>query len=69
MALSINSTLSDILAHEKGKAVLEKHIPGVSTHPQLAIAKGMSLKMIASMSQGQISQAILDAIDADLAKV
>ena len=69
MALSIDSTLGDILANEKGKAALEKHMPGISKHPQLAMAKGMSLKMIASMSQGQISKATLDALNADLKKI
>ena len=44
MALSVDSKLGDILADEKGKAVLEKHMPGISTHPQLAMAKGMTLK-------------------------
>ena len=69
MALSIDSTLGDILADEKGKAVLEKHMPGVSTHPQLAMAKGMTVKAIASMSQGQITQATIDAINEDLGKI
>ena len=69
MALSIDSTLGDILGDEKGKAVLEKHMPGVSTHPQLAMAKGMTLKQIAGMSQGQITQATLDAINEDLGKI
>ena len=69
MALSIDSKLGDILADEKGKAALEKHMPGVSTHPQLAMAKGMSLKQIAGMSQGQITQATLDAINKDLAAI
>ena len=69
MALSVDSTLGDILADEKAKAVLEKHMPGVSTHPQLAMAKGMTLKQIAGMSQGQISQATIDAINTDLAAI
>ena len=69
MALSIDSKLGDILANEKGKAVLEKHMPGVSKHPQLAMAKGMTLKQIAGFSQGQISQATLATVDADLKKI
>ena len=69
MALSIDSTLGDILGDEKAKAVLEKHMPGISTHPQLAMAKGMTLKQIAAMSQGQIGQALLDAINEDLGKI
>ena len=69
MALSIDSTLGDILANAKGKAALEKHMPGISKHPQLAMAKGMSLKAIAAMARGQISQAALDALNADLKKI
>jgi len=69
MALSVDSKLGDILGDEKGKAVLEKHMPGISTHPQLAMAKGMTLKQIAGMSQGQISQATIDAINKDLAAI
>ena len=69
MALSVDSTLGDILSDEKGKAVLEKHMPGIASHPQLAMAKGMTLKQIAGMSQGQISQATIDAINTDLAAI
>ncbi len=69
MALSVDSTLGDILADEAGKAVLEKHMPGIASHPQLAMAKGMTLKMIASMSQGQISADVINAINEDLGKL
>ena len=69
MALTIDSKLGDLLADPKAKAILEKHLPGFSTNPQMAMAKGMSLKMVAPMSGGKITPAILSAIDADLKKL
>ena len=69
MALSIDSTLGEILADEKGKAVLEKHLPGVTAMPQIEMAKGYSLKAIAPMSQGQITDEMLKAIADDLSNI
>ena len=67
--LSIDSTLGALLADDAAKAVLEKHIPGISSNPQLDQAKGMSLKALAPMTQGMITDAIVDAIAADLSKL
>ena len=66
MALTVDSTLGEILADEKGKAVLEKHLPGVASMPGIEMAKGYSLKAIAPMSQGRITDDMLKAIDEDL---
>jgi hypothetical protein len=69
MALSMESKLGDIIANPQGKAILEKHLPGFSTNPQMAMAKGMSLKMIAPMSGGKITPAILKTIDEELKQI
>lgn len=69
MAFSVNSKLGELIANEKARAVLEKHLPGMSTHPQLAMAKGMSLKMIAAFPQAGLSPDKLKAIDEDLQKL
>ena len=69
MALSIDSKIGDILANPQGKAVLDKHMPGFSTNPQMAMAKGMALKAVAPMSGGKITPAMLKAIDDDLKKL
>ena len=69
MALSINSTLKDILADERAKAILEKYRPGATSHPQLSQAMGMSLKQVASYSQGEITDEALQAIDEELSKL
>jgi len=69
MALTIDSKMGDLLADPKAKAVLEKHIPGIATNPQMAMAKGMTMKMIAPMSGGKITPAILKAVEEDLKKL
>ena len=51
MAYTLNSTLGEILDNPKAKAVLEQQLPGVSTHPMVAIARGMTLNMIVGMPQ------------------
>ena len=69
MALTIDSPLGEILDNEQGKAVLEKHIPGISTLPQIGQARGMSLRTLAPMSQGRITEVLLNAINEDLGKI
>lgn len=69
MALSIESKIGDLLADPKAKAVLDKVLPGFSTNPQMAMAKGMSLKMVAPMSGGKITPAILKTVDEELKKI
>jgi hypothetical protein len=51
MAYTLNSTLGEILDNPKAKAVLDQQLPGVSTHPMVAMARGMSINMIVSMPQ------------------
>ncbi len=68
--LTINSPLKRLLADDRAKAVLDKHAPdlaaGVSPYPQ---AMAMSLKQIAPLSQGAITDETLKAIDEDLSKL
>lgn len=65
-SLSIQSTLGDLLDNEVAKAILEKHLPGVSTHPQIGMGRGFALKMVAGFSGGLITSEALEKIDADL---
>jgi hypothetical protein len=69
MALTIDSKIGELMANPKAKAILEKHIPGISTNPQMGMAKSMTLKAVAPMSGGMINDAKLKAIDADLKKI
>jgi len=69
MAFTGDSTIDDLLANEEAKAVMEKHVPGVSTHPALAMVMGMTLKAVASFPEANISADKLAAIIEDLSKI
>ncbi len=51
MNYTLDSTLGDLLNNPQAAAVMEKYLPGVSTNPMVAMAKGMSLNMLLSMPQ------------------
>ena len=66
MSYSIESKLGDLLDNETTKAILEKHLPGTSTHPQIAMGKGFALSMVAKFSGGLITDDLLALVDTDL---
>lgn len=69
MALSAHSTLREILANQQAKAVLEKHLPGATAHPDLPMALHMSLREASfypEAAQAGLTQEKLQAIDSDL---
>lgn len=51
MELTLDTTFGTILDDPRAKAVLDKHLPGVSSNPLVGMAKGMTLNMILSMPQ------------------
>jgi beta-glucosidase len=51
LAFTLDTKLSELLDHPQAKAILDKHMPGVSTNPMIAMARGMSLSSILSMPQ------------------
>ena len=63
---SIESTVQDLLDYAPASALLEQHLPGFSTHPQLAMAKSMSLATVAKFSGGMITDELLQKVDAAL---
>ena len=69
MAVTISSSLKDLLADPKAKAILEKHFPGFSSNPQLQMAMGMTLKQIQPFSKGVITDDKLKLIEQELKKI
>ena len=64
---STNSTINDLMANPEAKAVLEKRMPQIVQYAgQLG---GQTLKQLQAMAQGQLPDATLAEIDADLAKI
>jgi para-nitrobenzyl esterase len=61
--------LGTLLDNPAAKAIIEKHIPGMTTNDQVDMARGMTLKAIQQYASDEVTDARLAAIDADLAKL
>ncbi|WP_380879320.1 hypothetical protein ACFB49_21590 [Sphingomonas sp. DBB INV C78] len=59
----------DILDDPAAKAIVEKHIPGMTTSDQVDMARAMTLKAIQQYAPDEVTDARLAAIDADFAKL
>ncbi len=69
MPYSIQSTLQELLSNEQAKAVIERHMPGASSHPDLPMAMHMTLQQISyypEAAQAGLTQEKLQAIDTEL---
>ena len=68
-AFTIDTPIEALMADERAKAVLTKHLPGIDQHPAYDQFKALSLKALAPFSQGLISDELLGKIDADLTAI
>jgi hypothetical protein len=53
--LSIDSPIEQIAANADGRPVLDANFPGMTAHPAYEQFKGMTLKQLQPMSNGQIT--------------
>ena len=67
MAYSEQTRMREIIADERAKAILDKHLPGASTHPQLYMAMDMTLKEISWYPESGLTSDKLQALVDDLA--
>jgi hypothetical protein len=68
-AFSVDTPIEALMADERAKAVLAKHLPGIDQHPAYEQFKALSLKALAPFSQGMISDELLGKIGTDLAAI
>ncbi len=68
-AFSIDTPIEALMADERAKAVLTKHLGPVDQHPAYPDFKALSLKTLAPFSQGLITEEMLTKIAADLAEI
>ena len=69
-ALSVETTpIETLVANPAAKAVLDKDLPGLTTHEAYDQFKGMTLSQVAPMSQGAITDDLLKTVQADLDKL
>ncbi len=64
-----DTELGVLLDNPAAKAIIEKHIPGMTSNDQLDMARAMTLKTIQQYAPDDVTDARLAAIDADLAKL
>lgn len=72
MSYSIHSTLRELLANDRAKAILETYIPGSTSHPDLPMALHMTLREISyypEAAQAGLTPERLETIDAELKKI
>ena len=61
--------IGTLLDDPAAKALLDKHVPGMTSNEQIDMARGMTLKDIQQYSPDQLSDKVLTALDADFAKI
>jgi len=69
MAYTLDSTVGEILEDTGAVKILEKHVPGITSNPMLAFAKGMTLKTILSMPQARQAGLTEDMVSKVLAEI
>jgi hypothetical protein len=68
-AFTVDTPIEALMADERAKAVVTKHLPGIDQHPSYDQFKAISLKSLAPFSQGMITDELLGKINADLAAI
>ncbi|HTJ90343.1 MAG TPA: hypothetical protein VL356_09230 [Acidocella sp.] len=66
---SLNTPLSHIAADKRGKAILQRDLPGLMASRSYPLFDSMSLSQIAVMSGGRLTQSKLNLVKADLAQL
>ncbi|RIK56260.1 MAG: hypothetical protein DCC57_03610 [Chloroflexi bacterium] len=69
MAFTRASLVKDILANPAARAVVERHLPGATNHPQIYEAMYMTLGEVATYPESGLNQQKLQLILADLAQI
>jgi hypothetical protein len=67
--LSSESLVSELLDEPAAKEVLYKHLPALKGNDQFDMARSMPLRAIQPYAEDTFTDKVLDAIDADLAKL
>ncbi len=61
--------VGDLLADDAALAILDRHFPGIGADPQIGMAKAMTLRAVQTFAPGIFTAEVLDAVDAELAKL
>jgi hypothetical protein len=53
MKFTMDSKLGTLLDDPQAKKIMDQYVPGLSTNPMIAMAKGMTLTMLLAMPQAK----------------
>ena len=68
MKFSLQTRIGEIINNPRARQILERHLPGATSHPQLHMALGMTLMEVSTYPEAGLTQAKLHALLADLNK-
>lgn len=69
MAYTLDTKVGEILDDTNAVEILEKHVPGISKNPMLALASGMTLKTILAMPQAKDAGITEEMVEKVLAEI
>jgi hypothetical protein len=69
LAFTLDTPVERIAADGRGKAVLDRDLPGLMSSSQYILFDDMSLSQIATLSSGQLTKTKLDLVEADLSHI
>lgn len=61
--------IGTLLDDPAAKAIIDKHIPGMTSNEQIEMARSMTLKAVQTYAPDDVTDECLAQIDADLAKL
>jgi hypothetical protein len=68
-SFSLDTPVEHIAADPRGKAILERDIPGLMSSRSYLLFEDMSLSQIATVSGGRLAKDKLDLVQADLSQL
>lgn len=66
MALTLDSTLKEVLENPQAAAILDKYSPGFSKNPMLKMGMGMTLGTCVSFPQANMTKEQIKALEEEL---
>ena len=66
---TVDTDIGTLLDDPAAKAILDKHLPGFTTNPQIDMARSMTLKSVQQYASDKLTDEALAKVDADLAKL
>ena len=63
---NIDMKVRELMKIPEAVELFERYLPGVTKHPKLKLAMGMTLRAISKHPQAKISNELVEKIDAEL---